>query len=412
MPHSRTRLVQGRADTSLAPFDSAVETFMKDHMIPGCSLALSRNGELVLARGYSWITDIETPVEPTSLFRLASISKSLTGAAIVSLMEDGSLTWTGKKDSSNKLVDLIDMPGTIKDPRVNDIRVEHLLFHVGGWNRDANTGGSGIEPTANDHAVSLDYGMPLPITQEAIIRWMNEKYMLDFTPGSSPGIFDGSEYGAYSDYGYLLLGRIVETIAGVPYEQFVQDRLLAPLGIYGMRLGRTLLRSRLPGEVLYHCASYDLHKNIMIEGEPQNALLQYGGYFSLENGAASGGWVSSAVDLVRFASSLDDPVCPILSNPSQLTAIHPYAQDPANYYGFGWYCARGGANPEYYNGGLLEGTRTSVIRWQDGTDQLCAALLCNSNAFDSDDWEPRTLMKDAAASITSWPTTGFWDDYL
>ena len=46
---------------------------MKERTIPGAALAISRNGQLILARGYSWITDIETHVEPGSLFRLASV---------------------------------------------------------------------------------------------------------------------------------------------------------------------------------------------------------------------------------------------------------------------------------------------------------------------------------------------------
>jgi CubicO group peptidase (beta-lactamase class C family) len=402
VPHSRTWLVHGRAQSSLAAFDSAVESYMKepDRTIPGASLAVTRNGELVLARGYSWITEVETPVEPTSLFRLASISKTLTGAAIVLLTEEGTLSF------SDKVVDLIDMPGTIRDNRVKDIKVEHLLHHVGGWDREVSG-----DPMSADLEIAGDLGMPLPITREAIIRWTNGKML-----NCDPGIIDGW---TYSNYGYMLLGQIIETVAGIPYEAFVQERLLEPLGIHRMRLGRTLLRNRLPGEVLYHSTVYGLYGNVVVEGAPQNVMYQYGGHRSIENIAAHGGWVGSAVDLVRFASSFDDPAsCPMLSasSVSQLFATHAYGNlkpGSTSHYGCGWYIDRGGSTPGQSHGGTIEGTKTQLARWQDSKtgDAFSAALLFNK--YDGTlDWDLLGLIRDTAAKITSWPARGFWEDYI
>lgn len=390
------------ADSSLAAFDSAVESYMKEpaRTIPGGSLAVTRNGELVLARGYSWITDLETPVEPTSLFRMASISKTLTGAAIALLAEEGDLSF------SDKIIDLIDLPGTICDDRVKDINVEHLLYHVGGWDREV-TG----DPMSMDLKIAEDLGMPLPITREAIIRWTNTK-CLDFAPGTVNGW-------TYSNYGYMLLGQIIETVAGVPYEAFVQERLLKPLGIRRMRLGRTLLRHRLPGEVLYHSTSYGLYPNVIAEGSPKNVMYQYGGHRSIENIGADGGWVGTAVDLVRFASSFDDPgTCPILSAPSvvKLFATHAYGnrwKGSTSHYGCGWYVDRGGATPGQSHGGTIEGTKTQLARWQDSSTghSFCAALLFN-RYDDALDWDLLTLIRDAADKVSSWPVSGFWDDYI
>jgi CubicO group peptidase (beta-lactamase class C family) len=371
-----------------------------ERTIPGGSLAVTRNGELVLARGYSWITDLEIPAEPTSLFRLASISKTLTGAAIVLLVEEGELSL------ADKIIDLIDMPGTIRDSRVKEIKVEHLLHHVGGWDRDVSG-----DPMSMDQEIAGDLDMPLPITREAIIRWTNEK-TLDFDPGTVNGW-------TYSNYGYMLLGQIIETVAGVPYEAFVQERLLAPLGIHRMHLGRTLLGNRLPGEVLYHATNYGLYGNVVAEGAPQNVMYQYGGHRSIENIAAHGGWIGTAVDLVRFASSFDDPArCPILSasSVSQLFATHAYGNlkpGSTTHYGCGWYVDRGGSTPGQSHGGTIEGTKTQLARWQDSTtgDSFCAALLFNKYD-DVLDWDLLALIRDAAADVRSWPTGGFWDDYI
>lgn len=402
VPQSRTWLTQGRAESGLSAFDVAIRDYMKDpaRTIPGASFALTRNGKLIMARGYSWITDVEAPVEPGSLFRLASISKTLTGAAIVRLQQEGKLSLT------DRVVNLINMPGTLRDSRVNDIKVEHLLHHVGGWDRDISG-----DPMRSDEAIARDLGIALPITQESIVRWTNGK-LLDFTPGTV------DRY-AYSNYGYMLLGLIVETVSGMPYETFVQQRLLTPLGIRRMRLGRTLLRNRLMGEVLYHSTDHGLHGNVVAAGAPVNVMSQYGGSRSIENIAAHGGWVASAVDLVRFASSFDDPAtCPILSSTSvnRLFAQHAYrnvAPGSSSHYGCGWYVRRGGSTPGQSHGGTIEGTKTELCRWQDPAsgDSFCAALLFNKYD-DSLGWDLLSLLRTTAASVTSWPSTGFWEDHL
>jgi CubicO group peptidase (beta-lactamase class C family) len=400
VPHSRTWLVHGRADDALVAFDTAIRAYMQDpaRTIPGASFALTRNKRLIMARGYSWITDVEAPVETGSLFRLASISKTFTGAAIVRLAQDGELSL------SDKLVELITMPGPIADERVNDIKVEHLLHHVGGWNRDISG-----DPMVSDVQISQDLDVSLPMTQESIVRWQNARD-LDSTPGSCY---------AYSNYGYMLLGLIVETVSGMPYEAYVQEKLLAPLGIHRMRLGRTLLRDRLMGEVLYHSTSYGLYANVVADGAPVNVMDQYGGTRSIENIAAHGGWVASAVDTVRFASAFDDRAsCPILSPTSvdTLFAQHAYGNtspDSNQHYGCGWYVRRSGPQAGQSHGGTIEGTKTQLCRWQDAStgDTFCASLLFNK--YDGDlQWDLLGLIRDTADTITSWPATGFMESYI
>jgi len=414
VPQSRTCLLHGRADASLAVFDQRVQSFMQANTIPGAQLAVTRNGKLVLARGYSWITEIERPVEPTSLFRLASVSKALTGAAIVRLAEDGRLSLR------DKAVDLIDMPGTISDPEIKDIRVEHLLYHVGGWDRRAD-GGSGVDPMSNDLQIAADYGVELPITKQLIMKWMNEKYSkvctrknhsLDFTPGTVDGA-------VYSNYGYMLLGQIVEAVSGMAYEDFVKTRLLLPLGIRRMRLGRTLLAAQLPDEVLYHSSKashFGLRKNVLTAGAPSNAMEQYGGHFSMESVAANGGWLGSAVDLVRFASTFDDPACPILSAASIKTVFAKHAYVSAGVNSFdacGWFVQLASTNPGQVKTGSFAGTAAMLDRWQDARsgDTFTAALLFNKDEGD-EDWDLIGLVRDAARAVAAWPNSDYWSDYF
>ena len=98
--------------------------------MPGGAVAVVKDGRLILARGYGW-ADVEShePVAPDSLFRIASLSKSLTAAAILKLVEDHRL---GLDD---RVFPLLAM-GPARDPRLARITVRNLLQHTGGWDRD------------------------------------------------------------------------------------------------------------------------------------------------------------------------------------------------------------------------------------------------------------------------------------
>src|SRR5690606_16366204 len=85
-------------------------------------------------------------------------------------------------------------------------------------------------------------GVAPPARQEHIIRYVLGR-PLDFDPG---------ERHAYSNFGYCLLGRVIEKITGQPYEQYVRQHVLAPLGISSMCLGQTRLDKRHAGEVKYY----------------------------------------------------------------------------------------------------------------------------------------------------------------
>ena len=84
--------VTGTTVSALASFDSTMKTFMQARNIPAGQLAVTYQGRLVLARGYSWSSDSTLSVQPTSLFRVASLTKSFTAAALVKLVQDGKVT--------------------------------------------------------------------------------------------------------------------------------------------------------------------------------------------------------------------------------------------------------------------------------------------------------------------------------
>lgn len=148
----------------------------------------------------------------------------------------------------------------------------------------------------SDLRISKALGVSLPISQANIITYMSG-VPLSFNPGT--------KY-SYSNYGYMLLGRIIEAISNQPYETYVQQNVLEPLGISHTQLGRSLLENRLPGEVTYQS---DWKSTSVFDGQT-SVFWPYGGW-NLENMDSHGGWVSTVIDMARFEASLDNPT----SNP-------------------------------------------------------------------------------------------------
>jgi CubicO group peptidase (beta-lactamase class C family) len=263
-------------------------------------------------------------VQPISLFRIASLSKPLTSAAIFHLIQEGRLSLT------TKLTDILQLtppPGQTRDPRFSPITVPRLLQHLGGW--DSNL--AGFDPMFYDLTISGALGLSLPITKYAIATYM---------AGQPLQYYPGTTY-AYCNFGYYsLLGQIIETITGMPYEQYVIKNILKPLGIKRMKLGRTLPQYRLYDEVKYH----SVWTGPTVFDNSGNIVFQPYGSYDLENMDAHGGWLASAVDLVKFASIFDQPAsCPILSPDSiNTTFALPENINPANYapgdafYACGW----------------------------------------------------------------------------
>ena len=194
--------------------------FVREQQVVGAALAVTKDRRLVYARGFG-LSDRERdqPVEPNALFRIASISKPLTGAAIVQLVQRKRLTLDAK------ICDVLGISST-KDDRWQQVTIRQLLHHTGGWDRDKS-----FDPMFRSVKIAKEFKVSPPAMQETIIRYM-AKQPLDFDPGTKF---------VYSNFGYCLLGRVIEKLARMPYDTYVRREVLQPLGIMRMKLGATLL---------------------------------------------------------------------------------------------------------------------------------------------------------------------------
>lgn len=379
----------GVAPAALAGFDKVLKNFIVERGISCAQLAISKNGKLVLARGYRYSDDGRAipAVTPTSLFRIASLSKHITATAIMRLAQDGKL------NLSASAATLLGLP-TTADPRLAKVSVWRLLQHTGGWDRDVSG-----DYLYMDHAISKALGVTLPITQDHIIQYAGSR-PLDFDPGTKYG---------YSNYGYMLLGRIVEKASGMSYESYVRQRILAPVGITRLRLGRTLRSEAAPGEVIYESAGT---ATTVTDASGAVVPKPYGG-FSMTNRGPGGGWLASAVDLVRFAKVLDAPgavlnatsINRMLAKPSPLLTV-----DGA-WYGAGWWVRQVPGHLNTWHNGSLPGTYTYLARLQNGFTY--AALFNRGEESGSPDYDVlSSLINAEIGRVTTWPTTDLSSRYF
>jgi len=392
----------GLADPRLASFDRLMTSFLAENHMPGAALAVSKNGRLVYARGFG-LSDPEagTPVQPDSLFRIASLSKPITAAAVLQLVE------RGKLGLDDRLVDLIEVkrngelvpPG---DPRLKEVTVRHLLQHRGGWDRDKS-----FDPMFRSLKFARELGVEPPAPPWTIITAMWSR-PLDFDPG---------ERYHYSNYGYCLLGRIIEKVSGRPYDDYIRHEILKPLAIDSMRIGRTRAEERAPGEVRYVMGDNGRKKkgpSVIGPAFEELVAMPYGGWF-LEAMDSHGAWLASAPDLLRFAAAFDTPRLGTILNEASVKTMfarpegragHQADGSPAEtYYACGWHVRdkQPGNTMNTWHNGYLDGATSLLVRRHDG---LAWAVLFNSDTAANGKSAATIidpLIHRAANAVKEWP---------
>ena len=388
--------ITGAAVPGFEFYDSSIVDFMRKYGIPGGAFAMMRDGKLIYARGFGY-ADVanKTPVQPDALFRIASVSKPLTSAAIMKLVEEGKLELD--EPVAPFIAHLTPAPGATVDPRWNDITIRHLLNHTGGWDRTKPDGG--FDPIDRPIIAATAVNAPTPASSETLVRYM-KGMPLDFNPGAKF---------AYSNFGYIILGRVIERLSGMPYKEFVRTRVLQPVGANRTQQGRSRMSDALAEEVKYYWPGMSVVNAPMFpsvfpgEGPvPAN----YGG-FHLEVSDASGAWVSSTIDLLRFVGGVDGLANrpDILSAPTiaNMTSTGPTACPGSGCkYAFGWWVLPTQGDATWYHGGTLPGTTAMLVRSDDNYSWVA---LFNTRSLTANlELALYTLLSQLHAGVTTSPT--------
>lgn len=274
-------------DSSSVSIDKYVEDFIAANKIAGASLAITKNGRLVYAKGFGWANEVDSiPVDPHHVFRIASVSKLITAVTIMKLIEEEKLSIDDK---------VFGPKGILKDPhyrnyidkQVENITIYQLLNHTAGWN--VNIG----DPVFNSLYVARKKNITPPAQIENVIEYALE-HKLSYKPGK--------KY-KYSNLGYCVLGEVIEEITGMEYEDYVQFAILHPLGIYDMHIGNSFEDDLFINEVKYY-TRHRTQKIWAFDGSRQLVPIVYGGN-NIQLLGAAGGWVASAPELAKFMVAID-----------------------------------------------------------------------------------------------------------
>jgi CubicO group peptidase (beta-lactamase class C family) len=331
-------------------FDRAMQNFMEKRGIRAGTLAVSRDKQTVFAKGYGFAdADGKRPMQADDPMRLASATKAITAAAVRKLVREGKSTLDTK---AFPLLGLKPPPERTPDPRLDDITIRHLLEHKGGW-----VASETFDPMFHPLRIASDMKSAAPPSPVDVIRYMMGR-KLQFDPGSKT---------SYSNFGYCVLGRVIEKVSGQTYPAYVKEHILAPLGVKSVELGRTLPKYRNPREPIYLDPGKD--RNIF---DPDGGKVPApDGTFCLETMDSHGGLIGSASDLVRFLSAYW-----INGEPRQ------------------------GNGPEYGVIGSLPGAYTLLLQRPNGVN-VAAFFNQRSDASGHDYGEIQNLIREAADRQTA-----------
>lgn len=343
-----------------------VVEFMTRHEVPGLSMAFARDGQLKVQGTFGFADREEKqPVLPEHRFRIASISKPITSVAIFKLIEEGTLALDDQVFADDRLLaTYLDGPlaGDAENrKRLEAITIAQLLEHTcGGW------GNRRRDPMFARDALDQDH--------PGLIRWVLENRPLDHAPGA--------EY-SYSNFGYCLLGRVIEAVSGQSYDAFVQERLLTPAGVRGIVLGERERENRLPDEVIYYGDGDD----------------PYGRSMNVRRMDSHGGWVASASELVRFGVHVDGngPPADLLEEASLQAMTTPSSANKG--YARGWAVNRAG---NWWHMGSLNGSASILIRSHSGYS--CAVLVNTRRRNDDFKRDLDRLSWQVLRQIREWPS--------
>jgi len=267
--------------------EKIVNSFLHKWSIAGASVAVSKNGKLIFARGFGFSdTAAGIQSQPFNQYRIASISKLVTAIAVMKLHEEGKLSLADKVFGPDGILNdpYFSDP---KDKRVYDITVEQLLSHEAGWTQ--RYGDQMFMPIV----VAEKLNVKPPVDTKMIVRFALDK-RLHYTPGMGR---------AYSNLGYSILGLVIEKITGMPYDKYCKQAIFEPLGIYDMTIAGNLQSEKAPFEVTYYEPS-DVVLKPSIYGTGDLVTPRYGGNDIRTLGGA-GAWIATAPDLLRLLLAID-----------------------------------------------------------------------------------------------------------
>jgi CubicO group peptidase (beta-lactamase class C family) len=310
--------------------DDYIRTSIARQHIPGLSLVVIRDGQIVKAKGYGLASvELKAPARPETVYELASATKPLVAAAIMLLVQDGKVNLV---DEVSKYLE--QTPDTWKG-----VTVRHLLTHT-----------SGIK----DYLGDLRHDFPYQTPADEIAK-LAMASPLNFAPGSK---------WSYSNTGYVLLGMIVQKASGKSYDAYLDQKVFKILGMTATRHDNEdeIIPGRSVGYRWY--------------GPGGLRNVDYLKYLMTNHGDR--GILSTALDLAKWDATLSTDRLLTSSSKEAMWAPVKLNDGSTFGYGLGWFLGRVNGHRHIYHPGEAPGTATIISRYPD--DGITVILLTNGGA--------------------------------
>lgn len=317
-----------------ARIDSLAASTLEEGPVAGLGIGVKKGDQLLVARGYG-LADVENNVPATAetVFRIGSVTKQFTAAAIMQLVEEGAID--------------LDAPMTEYLPdfptQGHTVTIRHLLTHTSGIK--SYTGLAEWEPQ-----------MRLDLTDEELVALFADE-PFDFAPG---------EEWSYNNSGFYLLGMIVEAASGLTYRDYLDQRLFGPLGLSGSS----------------YCDESPIIPHRAEGYEPEDGRLVNDSPLSMNQPGAAGALCSTVLDLLSWSTALrsGDVVSP--ESYRQMTTPATLNDGSATSYGFGLGVGDLEGHARVQHGGGINGFNTMLAHYPEA--ELDVVVLANTNGPHAD----------------------------
>ena len=304
--------------------DDYVETEMTRQRLPGVSLAIVKNGQLVYAKGYGFANlEHQVPVKPLTIFQSGSVGKQFTATAVMMLVEEGKINLDEK--ISKYLGEVT--------PAWKDITIRHLLTHT-----------SGLTDYPEDFDFRRDY---------------TEEDLLKRAQAITPAFKQGEKW-QYSNLGYVTLGILIHKVSGQFYGDFLQQRVFKPLGMTNTRIisEADIIPNRAAG---YHFVRNEVKNQDWVSP-------------SL-NTTADGALYFTVLDMAKWDAALYGETLVKKSSLEQMWTPVKLNNNTTYDYGFGWFVTQMNGHRLIEHGGAWQGFTSYIGRYVD--DKITVIVLDN-----------------------------------
>lgn len=327
-----TQTTENLSEVKTKTAKKLAKKFLRKHGITGMSISVSQHGELIWSKGFGFSNrKLRTRVKPdTTIFRVASISKSITALALAKLLDD-------------KLIDL--------DSSIYNFVPDYPKHQYDITIRQLGGNLAGIRHYKDN--VEYAFNKKMSIT-EGLDLFKNDPLL--FEPGT--------QYN-YSSFGYVLLSEVMQKATNSPFDNFVNDSVFKPLNMAHSMMDASDF-------VVPNCTHF--YKNSLLKRHIQASPV------CNEYKVAGGGFLSTSEDLIKFGNEIISPKIVSKESLSEIITSQRLKTGERTGYGIGFSVETSkNGTPKYYHTGGGVGASTILIAYPE--EEVVITVLTNTTGI-------------------------------